>query len=127
MRTILIIGAGRSASSLIKYLLNKAETERLHLTIADLSLELAQKKTNNHPNATPIQLDIANIEERQQQIQKADIVISMLPAHLHVEIAEDCIIFKKHMDICLKSQHWIINYIEESFRIFLSIYQYVTL
>ena len=97
MRTILIIGAGRSASSLIKYLLNKAETERLHLIIADLSLELAQKKTNNHPNATPIQLDIANIEERQQQIQKADIVISMLPAHLHVEIAEDCIIFKKHM------------------------------
>jgi saccharopine dehydrogenase-like NADP-dependent oxidoreductase len=97
MRTILIIGAGRSASSLIKYLLNKAETEHLHLTIADLSLELAQKKTNNHPNATPIQLDIANIEERQQQIQKADIVISMLPAHLHVEIAEDCIIFKKHM------------------------------
>jgi saccharopine dehydrogenase-like NADP-dependent oxidoreductase len=97
MRTILIIGAGRSASSLIKYLLNKAETERLHLIIADLSLELAQKKTNNHPNAMPIQLDIANIEERQQQIQKADIVISMLPAHLHVEIAEDCIIFKKHM------------------------------
>jgi len=97
MRNILIIGAGRSASSLIKYLLNKAETERLHLIIADLSLELAQKKTNNHPNATPIQLDIANIEERQQQIQKADIVISMLPAHLHVEIAEDCIIFKKHM------------------------------
>ncbi|MBA4153652.1 saccharopine dehydrogenase C-terminal domain-containing protein [Flavobacterium sp.] len=97
MRTILIIGAGRSASSLIKYLLNKAETERLHLIIADLSLELAQKKTNNHPNATPIQLDIANIEERQQQIRKADIVISMLPAHLHVEIAEDCIIFKKHM------------------------------
>jgi saccharopine dehydrogenase-like NADP-dependent oxidoreductase len=97
MRTILIIGAGRSASSLIKYLLNKAETERLHLMIADLSLELAQKKTNNHPNATPIQLDIANIEERQQQIQKADIVISMLPAHLHVEIAEDCLIFKKHM------------------------------
>ena len=97
MRNILIIGAGRSASSLIKYLLNNAETERLHLIIADLSLELAQKKTNNHPNATPIQLDIANIEERQQQIQKADIVISMLPAHLHVEIAEDCIIFKKHM------------------------------
>lgn len=97
MRTILIIGAGRSASSLIKYLLMKAEIERLHLIIADLSIELAQKKTNNHPNATPIQLDIANIEERQDVIQKADIVISMLPAHLHIEIAEDCIIFKKHM------------------------------
>lgn len=97
MRNILIIGAGRSASSLIKYLLTKSDTEQLQITIADLSLELAQKKTNNHRNATPIQLDIANIEQRQKEVQKADIVISMLPAHLHVEIAEDCIAFKKNM------------------------------
>ena len=54
MRTILIIGAGRSASSLIQYLLNKSVTENLHLVIGDLSLDLAQKKTNNHPNATAI-------------------------------------------------------------------------
>jgi len=45
MRHILIIGAGRSASSLIKYLLDKSDSEDLHLTIADLSLELAQNKT----------------------------------------------------------------------------------
>jgi saccharopine dehydrogenase-like NADP-dependent oxidoreductase len=97
MRTILIIGAGRSASSLIKYLLNKSEAEQLQLVIADLSYELAKSKTNNHPNAIPIQLDISNIEHRQQEIQKASIVISMLPAHLHIEIAEDCIAFKKHL------------------------------
>jgi saccharopine dehydrogenase-like NADP-dependent oxidoreductase len=97
MRNILIIGAGRSASSLIKYLLNKSESEQLQLTIADLSLELAKKKTNNHSNAVPIQLDIANIEQRQKEIQKADIVISMLPAHMHIDIAEDCLSFKKHM------------------------------
>ena len=58
MRNILIIGAGRSASSLIQYLLNKSDKENLHLTIADLSKALAEKKTNNHPNATPIALDI---------------------------------------------------------------------
>ena len=97
MRTILIIGAGRSASSLIQYLLNKSEVEHLQLVIADMSLELAKSKTNNHPNAIPIQLDISNIEHRQQEIQKASIVISMLPAHLHIEIAEDCIAFKKHL------------------------------
>jgi saccharopine dehydrogenase-like NADP-dependent oxidoreductase len=97
MRTILIIGAGRSASSLIQYLLNKSEVEHLQLVIADMSLELAKSKTNNHPNATAIQLDISNIEHRQQEIQKASIVISMLPAHLHIEIAEDCIVFKKHL------------------------------
>jgi saccharopine dehydrogenase-like NADP-dependent oxidoreductase len=97
MRTILIIGAGRSASSLIQYLLNKSVQENLHLTIGDLSLELAQRKTNKHPNATAIALDINNISQRQAEIQKADIVISMLPAHMHIEIAKDCVTFKKNM------------------------------
>ena len=97
MRTILIIGAGRSASSLIKYLLDKSTQENLHLIIGDLSLELAQRKTNNHPNATPIALDINNVEQRQAEIQKADIVISMLPAHMHIEVAKDCVTFKKNM------------------------------
>jgi saccharopine dehydrogenase-like NADP-dependent oxidoreductase len=97
MRHILIVGAGRSASSLIRYLLSKSEKEKLHLVVADLSLALAQKKTQNHPNATPIALDIFNTEERKAAIEKASIVISMLPAHLHIEIAKDCLLFKKHL------------------------------
>jgi saccharopine dehydrogenase-like NADP-dependent oxidoreductase len=97
MRKILIIGAGRSASSLIKYLLDKSETEKLHITIADLSLELAAKKANNHTNATGIQFDINNEAQRYEEISKADIVISMLPAHMHIEVAKDCITFKKNM------------------------------
>lgn len=97
MRTILIIGAGRSASSLIQYLLNKSEEEKLQLIIGDLSLASAQKKTNNHPNATAIALDIFDQNQRKQLVQKADIVISMLPAHLHIEVAKDCIAHKKHL------------------------------
>ncbi len=97
MRNILIIGAGRSASSLIQYLLNKSDEQNLHLTIGDLSLELAQRKTNNHKNATAIQLDIHNEIQRHLEIEKADIVISMLPAHMHIEVANDCVLFKKHM------------------------------
>ncbi|MFH6965653.1 saccharopine dehydrogenase family protein [Flavobacterium sp. FlaQc-28] len=97
MRSILIIGAGRSASSLIRYLLSKSESENLHLVVADLSLALAEKKTQNHPNATPIALNIFNTNERQAAIEKASIVISMLPAHLHIEIAKDCLQFKKHL------------------------------
>uniref|UniRef100_UPI004048A1D8 saccharopine dehydrogenase NADP-binding domain-containing protein n=4 Tax=Flavobacterium TaxID=237 RepID=UPI004048A1D8 len=97
MRHILVIGAGRSASSLIKYLLENSEKENLHITISDLSEELAKQKTNNHKNATAIGLDIFNESQRKAEIQKADIVVSMLPAHLHVEIAKDCILFKKHM------------------------------
>lgn len=97
MRNILIIGAGRSATSLIDYLLDKSVAENLHLTIGDLSAELAEKKTKGHPNATPIAFDIFNEQQRKEQISRADIVISMLPAHLHLEVAKDCITYKKHM------------------------------
>jgi saccharopine dehydrogenase-like NADP-dependent oxidoreductase len=97
MRTILIIGTGRSASSLIQYLLNKSDEENLRLIIADLSLALAQSKTNNHPNATPIALDISDESQRHLAIQRADIVISMLPAQLHIAVAKDCIVCKKHL------------------------------
>ncbi|RZJ69152.1 saccharopine dehydrogenase C-terminal domain-containing protein [Flavobacterium sp.] len=97
MRNILIIGAGRSASSLIRYLLEKSDVENLHLTIGDLSLELAKKKANGHENATPIALDINDKVQRMSEIEKSDIVISMLPAHMHIEVAKDCIVLKKHM------------------------------
>jgi saccharopine dehydrogenase-like NADP-dependent oxidoreductase len=97
MRVVLIIGAGRSASSLIQYLLDKSEAENLHLIIGDLSLAAAQNKINNHRNATAFELDIFDEIQRRDAIQKADIVISMLPAHLHIEVARDCIVFKKHM------------------------------
>ena len=97
MRNILIIGAGKSASTLIQYLLNKSDAENLHLTIGDLSFALAQKKTHNHKNATAIAFDVFNETQRKTEIEKADIVISMLPAHLHIEAAKDCITYKKHM------------------------------
>ena len=97
MRKILIIGAGRSASSLIKYLLDKSDDEKLVITIADLSEALANKKTGSHKNARAISFDVCNDEQRKQEIQQADIVISMLPAHLHIEVAKDCIFYKKNM------------------------------
>jgi saccharopine dehydrogenase-like NADP-dependent oxidoreductase len=97
MRNILVIGAGKSASSLIKYLLDKSSAEKLHITVADVSKSAAESKINNHPNATAIALDVFNETERKNAIKKSDIVISMLPARFHVEAANDCIEFGKNM------------------------------
>jgi saccharopine dehydrogenase-like NADP-dependent oxidoreductase len=97
MRTIVILGTGKSSSSLIQYLLKKSDEENLHLIIGDIALVSAQNKTNNHHNASAIAIDIFDEIQRKAVIQKADIVISMLPAHLHIEIARDCIIYKKHL------------------------------
>lgn len=97
MRNILIIGAGKSTSYLIKYLLDKSAKENLKIIIGDINPTQAQKLIGNHQNASVIELDVFNKEQREQAIQKANIVVSMLPAHLHIEVAKDCINFKKNM------------------------------
>ncbi|MBL4746791.1 MAG: saccharopine dehydrogenase NADP-binding domain-containing protein [Flavobacteriaceae bacterium] len=97
MRNILVIGAGRSASSLISYLLNKASTENLQIIIADISIELAKNKINKHPNGKAISLDVSDKSQRESAIKGADIVISMLPAHLHLSVAKDCLTFSKNL------------------------------
>ena len=97
MRNILIIGAGRSCSSLIKYLLDKSVSEQLHIIVGDISKDEAAKKLQNHPNSTAIALDVFDVGQRIDAIQKADIVISMLPARFHLEVAKDCITYKKNL------------------------------
>ena len=97
MRNILIIGAGRSSSSLIKYLLDKSYSEDLFVTVADISQESAEKRINRHPNAKAIKFDVFDQKQRTSEIQKANIIVSMLPARFHIEIAKDCVKFEKHM------------------------------
>lgn len=97
MRNILIIGAGKSSSYLIQYLLNKSNAEQLHIIIGDINPDQARKLIENHQNASVIALDVFDKTQRNKAIKNADIVISMLPAHLHIEVAKDCITFKKNM------------------------------
>lgn len=97
MRNILIIGAGRSSASLIKYLLDKSTEEKLKIIVGDISIADAESKIENHPNASAIKLDVFNSAERKNAIKNADIVISMLPARFHLEVAKDCITFNKNM------------------------------
>jgi saccharopine dehydrogenase-like NADP-dependent oxidoreductase len=97
MKNILIIGAGKSSSALIKYLLDKSNEESLFLTIGDISTDNAKNLINNHKNAKAIVLDVFDKEQREENIQKSDLVISMLPARFHLDVAKDCITFGKHM------------------------------
>ncbi len=97
MKNILVIGAGRSTVSLIGYLLENAATHNWQITVADMSLDLAKSKTIGYPQAIAIQLDIDNKEERLKEIQKADFVISMLPAFMHLPVIKDCVSLGKHV------------------------------
>ena len=97
MRNILIIGAGRSATSLIKYLLDKSQSENLFITIGDISLNSAQKFTEGHTNAKGILLDVFNDKQRIAAVKNSNLVISMLPARYHMEVAKDCLTYGKHL------------------------------
>ena len=97
MRTILIIGAGKSTASLVKYLLDKSNTEKLQIRLADKNKSAVLKLIDGHPNGDALEFDVFDANQRANEIQKADIVVSMLPARFHVEVAKDCLRFEKNM------------------------------
>lgn len=97
VRTILVVGAGKSTSYLLDYLLKKSDSENLRLVIGDLQPKNIPEQFSSHPNCEVIALDIFNEEERKKAVSLASIVISMLPANLHIKIAKDCIQYKKHL------------------------------
>jgi len=67
------------------------------LTVADVSLESAKEKIGNHPRGKAIAFDINNELQRKEEIGKVDLVISMLPAHMHMPVAHECVKQKKHL------------------------------
>ncbi len=97
MNKILIIGAGRSTSSLISYLLKQSLSHNWQITVADSNIQLAETKIKGFSNAKAISLDVSNAEARESAIKSADLVISMLPAFMHGDVARDCVKFGKHI------------------------------
>ncbi len=97
MKTILLFGAGKSATGLIDYLLENAITENWKVVVVDADLKLAQSKTGISQKATALSFDIKNEEERAKHIRTADIVISLLPPTLHIEVARDCVKLHKNL------------------------------
>jgi saccharopine dehydrogenase-like NADP-dependent oxidoreductase len=96
MKTILILGGGKSATYLIDYLADSCQSGARKLILADLDLTIAQEKLKGKPNTKAEALDIENSASRESLISSADVVVSMLPAFLHPLVAEDCVKFGKH-------------------------------
>ncbi|MEZ5006965.1 MAG: saccharopine dehydrogenase C-terminal domain-containing protein [Chitinophagales bacterium] len=91
MKNILIIGAGRSCSSMIRYFLQNAEQENWTIHVGDMDVKMAQEKVGNHPRGKAFQFNALDPAQRDKAFKNVDLIVSMLPAHLHIEIAKDCI------------------------------------
>ena len=95
--SILILGAGRSSTSLISYLLEKAPANSWQVTVGDFALKAAQEQIGNSSYGKAILFDIRNEELSRSVIASSSVVISLLPAHLHPLVAKICLIEKKHL------------------------------
>lgn len=93
-KSILVLGAGLSSSSLIRYLLEQSVDLNWKVKVVDRDLELAKQKIAEHENGEATSFDATDSEQRRPEIEKCDIVISMLPARFHYEVALDCIELK---------------------------------
>ena len=97
MKTILLLGAGLSSPSLIRYLLSEAHKFNWNLKVVDQNNALVLEKLANHPCGEALSFDTLDTAARRAAIKDADLVISMLPARFHPEIAADCIDLKTNL------------------------------
>jgi saccharopine dehydrogenase-like NADP-dependent oxidoreductase len=91
VKKILLFGAGKSATSLIRFLIRETAARIWQLVVVDSNLALAQSKVDGAPGAWAVSIRVEDREERERLVQEADIVISLLPPSLHQLVAQSCL------------------------------------
>jgi saccharopine dehydrogenase-like NADP-dependent oxidoreductase len=97
MKKILVIGAGLSASTLIKYLLDHSRQFGWKIRLADKDIDIAAKKISGHPNGEALRFDVFHRQQCRAEVAGSDIVVSLLPATMHALVATDCVELGKPM------------------------------
>ncbi|HET9053743.1 MAG TPA: saccharopine dehydrogenase C-terminal domain-containing protein [Cyclobacteriaceae bacterium] len=97
MKTVLVLGAGRSSSALITYLLQRAAAHSWKIVVGDVSEAAARLRIGGSTRGHAILFDIHDEENAAETLRTADVVISLMPAHLHHLVARLCVKHGKHL------------------------------
>jgi saccharopine dehydrogenase-like NADP-dependent oxidoreductase len=97
MQTILVAGAGKSSIYLIHYLLTHASRNKWKIIVADGDAASIAEKTGGSIHAEAAVIDITSAAEREPLVKRADMVVSLMPPHLHIHLAKDCLKHKKNL------------------------------
>ena len=95
-KRILLLGAGLSTTHLVEYLAAQGQIHNWTITIADADETHAKSKAV-FSNTIPLKLDIEEKEKLNEIINNCDLVISMLPPALHLNIAKICLKLNKNL------------------------------
>ena len=78
MKKVLILGAGLSASSLIRYLLEKSTDFNWQIRVVDSKIDVVRRKMAGHPNGVALSFNATDSDARRSEMEQADLIISML-------------------------------------------------
>ena len=100
MKTILVIGAGRSSSFLISYLLDQSKECDWKIRVGDVDEKNSLARVNKHENGFAFRFDITDKKQCELEISNSELVVSMLPTFMHDSVAKDCVRLGKHLVTC---------------------------
>ena len=95
--TILLVGTGKSTAYLVDYLLQRAAEGEIQLLLADQKATEMPLLPGQADLCQRFDLDVFQETERKALVQRAEVVISMLPARMHILLAQDCLLYGKHL------------------------------
>ncbi|RZF48102.1 hypothetical protein LSTR_LSTR002168 [Laodelphax striatellus] len=95
-KNVLVLGAGRVCSPLIEYLNREGQ---INIKIGSLLREEMDSMSEKYPRVSSVLIDVVNSsrEHLTEVIDEADLVVSLLPYHLHHLVADCCIDTKTNM------------------------------
>jgi len=94
MKKVLILGAGLVARPLVRYLLDQPD---LQVEVASRTVSKAEKLIQGHPRGLAKELNLRTEVALEEEVKRADLIISMVPYSFHPKVAEFCITHKRHM------------------------------
>ena len=92
-KKVTIFGAGLVVKPMVDYLAGKG----YEITIASRTFSKAEKLAAPHSNATAKQFLSDDEQAMEEFVKASDLVVSLLPATMHVKVAKKCIEFKTDM------------------------------
>jgi len=88
MKHVLVLGAGLVARPYIQYMLKHG----YHVTVASRTVAKAKQLLANNPNGKALAFDIdSQGKELSSLVKSANLVVSLLPASYHPQVAEACV------------------------------------
>ena len=98
MKRIVLIGAGLSTKSLVPYLKDRLESHQWYLRVLDRDLKVAQHRLGEESSqCSAAAIDISDTALLELELADTDVAISMVPAHMHMNVAKACLKLSIHL------------------------------